>query len=70
MHRKPVQSSVLKSVGYDDVTATLEVQFIHGAVYRYLLVPKSAFAALSAADSIGAFLNHHIKPRYPVVRQA
>ena len=57
-------SSVIASVAYDVATGTLEVVFRSGRVYRYFDVPPEAFDALRQADSVGAFFNHEIKPRY------
>lgn len=68
MRRKPLESSSLRSVGYDEATAVLEVEFDGGAVYRYFAVPKKVHDALMAAPSKGAFLNERVKPVYPVKR--
>ena len=64
MARQPVDSSSLKSVGYDASTQALEVEFHHGAVYRYLDVPQEAFEALKGADSKGRHFNAHIRNAY------
>ena len=37
--RQSVASMALQSVGYDERTETLEVQFVNGSVYRYDGVP-------------------------------
>ncbi len=68
MERQPVESSSLASVGYEEWTRTLEVEFHNGGVYRYLGVPLSVHRALLAAESRGAFLNTRIKPYYPYQR--
>jgi hypothetical protein len=39
--------------------------FTTGRGYVYSLVPPGVFAAFSAARSKGAFLNEHIRNRYP-----
>ena len=41
MQRQPVESSSLASVGYEERTRTLEVEFHNGGVYQYLEVPAS-----------------------------
>lgn len=64
MEKIPVRSSHLRAVGYDPATATLEIQFHDGAVYRYANVPATIHAALLAATSKGEYFNLHIKPRY------
>ena len=64
MTRTPVSSSNLKSVGYDNVSHTLEIQFHSGGVYQYMNVPPSVFAALMAASSHGSFFARAIRNCY------
>ena len=64
MKRQPVDSSAAASIGYDSATGTLEVEYKSGGVYRYYNVPESIYQQLMSAESIGAFLNVHIKPTY------
>ena len=47
----------------------LEVEFHHGAVYRYLGVPPTVHEALMAAESMGAFLNREVRDTYPYERR-
>jgi hypothetical protein len=61
MKRDPVQSSALASVGYDAQTATLELEFSSGSVYRYLNVPAAVAAALSNAESHGRYFDEFVK---------
>jgi hypothetical protein len=69
MRRRPVRSSVIAAVGYDEETAVLEVQFTSGDVYRYFAVPPSVHRALMEADSPGAYFNRHVSDRYPTRQQ-
>jgi hypothetical protein len=64
MKRAPVRSSALRSVGYDARTWTLEVEFESGDVYQYVNVDPDDVQALLDADSMGSYLNEHIKPHY------
>jgi hypothetical protein len=57
-----VESSAVREVRYDPTTMELDVRFEEGREYRYAAVPRSKFRALLAAESIGAFVNHEIKP--------
>ncbi len=65
MRREPVRSSVISSVGYDEDTALLEVEFTSGDVYRYFAVPPSVHRALMEADSPGAYFNRNVSDHYP-----
>jgi hypothetical protein len=64
MRRKPVESSSIRSVGYDVKAWTLEIEFIDGDVYRYHPVPGGTYAALMRAPSKGRYVNYRIKPYY------
>jgi hypothetical protein len=64
MHRQPVQSSNLKSVGYDPATRTLEIEFHDGDVYLYYNVPPVVHRDLLAASSVGQYFDYFIKPTY------
>jgi hypothetical protein len=70
MRRLSVESSAIASVGYDPRTRTLEVEFAGGGVYRYLGVPPREHETLMRADSLGAYVNRRIKPRYRCLRVA
>jgi hypothetical protein len=66
LRRMRVESSVLASIGFE--AGTLEVEFVSGAVYRYMDVPAAEYAALRWADSHGTYFNEHIKYNYRYVR--
>jgi hypothetical protein len=70
VHRLSVESSAIVSVGYDARTRTLEVEFAGGGLYRYLGVPPREHETLLRADSLGAYVNRAIKPRYRYERVA
>jgi hypothetical protein len=70
MHRLAVESMAIGSVGYDPRTRTLEVEFAGGGVYRYLGVPPREYETLLRAESLGAYVNRRIKPRYRCLRVA
>jgi hypothetical protein len=61
MRRDPVTSSAIASVGYDETTQTLEIEFVSGRVYRFLEVPPSLAQALRAAPSHGGFFNLFVR---------
>ena len=64
MIRQPVSSSNVKSVGYDPVKRTLEIECHGGRVYQYDDVPPSVHQALMAAASHGRFFRAHIMHKY------
>lgn len=64
MNRMPVSSSNVVSVGYDQNTMTLEVEFKDGALYQYFDVPVAVYEELVQASSIGSFLHAHIRYNY------
>jgi hypothetical protein len=69
MHRQTVSSSAISSVGYDERSAVLEVEFNSGAVYDYLKVPKKVYRALLKAPSKGSFVSRRVRDRYEFVRR-
>ena len=68
MERQSVTSSNIRSVGYDVVTAILEVEFHGGGVYQYHGVPESVYLGLMQAASHGSYLHQHIRNRYRYMR--
>lgn len=69
MQRKHVTSSAISSVGYDERSSTLEVEFQSGAVYDYFDVPPKVYRGLLKASSKGRFVSRRIRDRYPFVRR-
>lgn len=61
----PVQSSTIKSLGWDAATSVLFVSFNDGSNYSYVGVSEAVFRALLAADSIGRYFAKNIRDRYP-----
>jgi len=69
MHRNQVDSSAISSVGYDEKSSVLEVEFASGAVYDYLKVPEKVYRDLLRAPSKGSFVSRRVRDRYPFVRR-
>lgn len=59
-----LESSSLRSAGYDPDTQVLETEYVNGGVYHYYDVPEFVFRQLLRAPSPGSFLNSRIKPHY------
>lgn len=62
--RTAVESSSIKSVGYDADTQTLEVEFIRGTFYRYPRVSSKTFEEMLKAESVGKFFAANIRDSY------
>ncbi len=67
MERKPVKSSLLRSVGYHAATETLELEFNgkEGApakIYSYTPFTQAQWELFRSAESIGRHFLLHIKP--------
>ncbi|ACL16960.1 KTSC domain-containing protein [Methanosphaerula palustris] len=70
LERQPVKSVIMKSVGYDENTKILEIEFHKGEVYQYSGVPSKVYADLMHSSEIGKFFSEKIRPRFrakPVV---
>lgn len=68
MERQPVNSSNLVSIGYEEGSSTLEVEFKGNIIYRYYNVPGFEYERLMAANSHGIYFNANIKDNYPYER--
>jgi len=64
MNRIPVNSSNIHSIGYDDRSLIMEVEFTSGDVYRYFGIPEYLYRQFSNASSHGQFLNDNIRYNY------
>lgn len=64
MTRVPVASSDIRSVGYDEESEVLEIEFHSGGIYQYSVVPESVYAGLMSAPSHGSYFHRHIKDKY------
>jgi hypothetical protein len=62
---KPVESSVIKRVGYDSQEQVLRIEFRSGDVYDYEKVPWWVVGQLLSSESLGRFYNHSIRDVYP-----
>lgn len=68
MLREVVDSSSLRSIGYDARTQTLEVEFASGAVYRYAPVPGGVWTALRRAESKGRYFQDFVRDHFETQR--
>lgn len=68
LQRVPVSSSNVHSVGYDESSAVLEVEFSNGSIYQYFDVPQFTYNGLVEASSVGSFLAANIKGHFRYTR--
>jgi len=61
---KPVESSMIKQVGFDEESEVLRVVFNNNATYDYADVPKVEHDALMEADSIGKHFHRNIRGKF------
>ncbi|MDD5005055.1 MAG: KTSC domain-containing protein [Candidatus Omnitrophica bacterium] len=64
MDMKPVASSNIQAVGYDESTETMRVQFNNSSVYEYHNIPLIVYNDFMQASSLGAYLNRNIRNNY------
>lgn len=64
MRREPVESSNIKSIGYDAQNRELHIEFKSGGVYSYHGVSPDEHESMMKADSIGSHFHKRIKPHY------
>jgi hypothetical protein len=60
----PVDSSAIRSIGYDHQALSLRVEFHSGKVYVYEAVPEAVFQKLKHAESKGKHFIAHIRESY------
>jgi hypothetical protein len=67
VYSKPVQSSHLASLEYDDDTEELKVGFLNGSIYKYEGVPLDVYKELanykSALQKVGGGLKKLFRPK-------
>jgi len=68
VERYSVASSNVATIGYDEPSQTLEVEFLSGTIYQYYNIPPNLNVQLMQAGSKGRFLNTYIKNAYPYSR--
>jgi hypothetical protein len=66
--RRAVVSAGIRSIGYSRHLHILEIEFVNGAVYRYLQVARPVYQALMAADSKALYYDKYVKGRFPSVK--
>jgi hypothetical protein len=63
-----VESTTVRSVGYQRRSRILEIEFQSGAVYQYVDVPARVYEQFWEAESKGKYFNDEIREAYGFVR--
>ena len=64
IQRQPVESSAIAKIGYSKRRHILEIEFVNGAVYRYLDVPVRVYRGLLSSESKARFYDSNVKGHY------
>ncbi len=64
MDRGFIDSEMIRSIGFDASTSTLEVEFNSGAVWQYFDFPESNWYEFRNAESKGKYFNREIRNHY------
>jgi hypothetical protein len=64
VERKRVNSSRLRSVGYDEKSRTLEIEMSNGQVFQYVGVYPEVYRRLMAAPNPATFFDDKIAEEY------
>lgn len=64
MDRRNIESTMIRSIGYDVSSSTLEIEFNDGPIWQYYDVPESLWFEFDACDSHGKFFHSRIKNQY------
>jgi hypothetical protein len=68
MERKRVNSSTIRSIGYDPKTQTLEVEFSNGSIVQYERVSAEVHRRFVAAPSLASYFRDQIEEAYTARR--
>jgi len=61
MDRRNISSSMIRSIGYDASSSTLEIEFNNGVVWQYYDFPESNWYEFDGAESQGKYFHAAIK---------
>ena len=69
MNRDFVESSMIRSMGYDSITGTVEVEFKSDSqIWQYYDVPENTYSEVRYAGSIGGAFHRLIRNQFRSVR--
>src|SRR4029453_19372785 len=59
-----VESTAIAKIGYSKRRHILEIEFVNGAVYRYLDVPLAVYRDLMSSESKARFYDSNVRRHY------
>ena len=68
INMKPVKSSNIKAVGYDELKMILRVQFYSGGTYEYKDVPRKIWMDFITSKSLGKYFYKKIRDKYKTTK--
>ena len=68
MDRIKVESTNIKSIGYNEVKVILEIEFLNGSIYNYFKVKPKTFKEIMKAESKGKYFHKNIREKYEYLR--
>lgn len=60
MDRITTYSGIIRSVGHDPITNTLEIEFASGNVWQYTDVTEKEYKAMMQSSSLGSHFHENI----------
>jgi len=64
MIRQNVDSSNIRSIGYNREHSSLEIEFSNGDIYQYNNVPEEIYVAIMASRSKGEAVHRLLRGKY------
>lgn len=64
MEREYVESSMITSIGYDEESSILEVEFKGGVVWQYPDFPEYMWYEFQSAESKGKYFHANIREQF------
>ena len=64
MERQFIESKMIKSIGYDAQSSTLEIEFNSDAIWQYFDFLESKWHEFEISESKGKYFHREIKNQY------
>ena len=64
MDRRNIESTMIRSIGFDSNTSTLEIEFNSGVIWQYYDFLESSWYEFDGAESHGKFFLANIRGQF------